>query len=179
MTAPPVVTKTHAFLAEEPMDDRERLLAFVDYVESMAQTALASQSIPADLLAHLSVGWDDPVARAAFQDIRDKIRVAEQSTLADNGLTGPQLEMKRGVLARLDAAYRRAVDTALPTDLAQVVAGLFGWRPPRPENYLLKKIFEVIRSAWNSLLDALNLGELTKEILDFICGCIQDDVERI
>src|SRR4051812_26956950 len=109
------------------MDDRERLLAFVDYVESMVRTALASQSIPADLRAHLRNGWGDPVARTAFENIRTAIPVAEQSRLVDNGLTGRQLEMKRRVLARLDAAYRRAVADGSPTSLAQLVAGLFRW----------------------------------------------------
>jgi hypothetical protein len=79
VTAPPTVVKTHAFLAEEPMDDRERLLAFVDYVESMVQAALASQSIPVDLRDHLLRGWEDPVARAAFENIRAAIPGAEQS----------------------------------------------------------------------------------------------------
>jgi hypothetical protein len=127
VTAPPTVVKTHAFLAEEPMDDRERLLAFVDYVESMVQAALASQSIPVDLRDHLLRGWEDPVARAAFENIHAAIPGAEQSRLVDNGLTGRQLEMKRGVLARLDAAYRRAIAKRPPTNLAQAVAG--GRRP--------------------------------------------------
>lgn len=161
------------------MDDRERLRALVDYVKSMVQEALASQSIPADLRAHLLSGWNDPVARAAFERTRAAIDDASLDRLVANGLTGRQLEMKRRIVARFDAAYRRAVTMRPPTSLAQVVAGLFGWRTPRPEDWILKKIFEVIRSAWGSLLQALQLEELTKEILDFIYGCIQEDVQRM
>lgn len=145
-----------AFLDDNRLDDRQRLLAAVDYLQEMVELSFASEHVRMPFLLFLRAGWSDILERKELDRIRTRIREVPEAVLLAHGLTGRQLEMKRSMLGEWDRRFRQ-----------------------RRGAGVLKKIIGGLKSLFGSLLDALGIGGLLKEFLDFLLDGIEEYGESV
>lgn len=144
------------FLDDNRLDDRQRLLAAVDYLQEIVELSFASEHIKMPLLLFLRTAWSDILERNELDRVRARIREVPEAVLLAHGLTGRQLEMKRSMLGEWDKRFRQQRGA--------------GW---------LKKLVGGLKSLFGSLLDALGIGGLLKEFLDFLLEGIEEYGETV
>jgi len=77
-----------AFLDDNRLDDRQRLLAAVDYQQEIVELSFGSEHVRMPLLLFLRTAWSDILERNELDRVRTRIREVPEAVLLAHGLTG-------------------------------------------------------------------------------------------
>ena len=140
------------FVDNFDLNDRQALVAFPDFVHDVVTRVLEVAPLSQRLKEYLRAAWDEILARGELDMLRRRLATAPTRTLADHGLLGAQLMLKRRALARrwtMFTTTRKALE---------------GW--------VAKRLLSLLTKVMQSILDALGIGGLLREFLDVVTDAV-------